>query len=55
MGKHEAKPQKTRKAQIALKCMHAAKHPVSHISGLIVLHTVATLILTKSPIALILH
>lgn len=55
MGKHEAKPQKPKLAKIGMKCLHGAKHVVPHITSLIVLHTIATLILTKSPIALILH
>lgn len=55
MGKHEAKGRVSRKAEIGLKCLHAAKHAIPHVAALIALHTIATLILTKSPIALILH
>lgn len=55
MGKHEAKGRASRKAEIGLKCLHVAKHAIPHISGLIVLHTIASLILTKSPIAYLIH
>ena len=58
MGKHEAKVQATRSVRMVQCCKYVAKHarhPLGHISALIVLHTIATVILTKSPIALILH
>lgn len=55
MGKHEANGRATRKGQFGRNCLKVAHHAIPHVAGLITLHTIATLILTKSPIALILH
>ena len=55
MGKHEAKGRASRKVQFGQKVIVYSKHIVIHVSGLITLHTIASLILTKSPIALLLH
>ena len=56
MGKHEAKGRAPRKAdKLGQTVLKVAHHAVPHIVGLVTLHTVAMLILTKSPIALLIH
>lgn len=55
MGKHEAKGRASRKVQIGRVVLKVAHHSIPHVAGLITLHTIASLILTKSPIALLLH